>query len=98
MATAAGDADEQWVTDEEGQKEEIQKERFHIRFQYLRSEETVEKCFIDKLPPHIKPIDRCKIWKGLFIHYFIISLYKCKILAIYFLFICLQMKLSQVLL
>lgn len=98
MATAAGDADGQLVMDEEGQREEIQKERFHIRFQYLRSEKTVEKCFIDKLPPHIKPIDRCKIWKGLFIHYFIISLYKCKILAIYFLFICLQMKLSQVML
>lgn len=67
MATAAGDADGQLVMDNEGQKEEIQMERFHIRFQYLKSEKTVEKCFVDKLPSHIKPIDRSKIWKGLYI-------------------------------
>lgn len=75
MATAAGYADGQLDIDEKGQMEENQKERFHIRFQYLRSEKTVEKCFIDKLPSHIKPIDRSKIWKGLFIY---VTLYTCK--------------------
>lgn len=41
-------------------------ECFHIRFHYLRSEEVVEKCFIEKLPPHITPIKKSKqVWKGL---------------------------------
>lgn len=84
MATAAGYADGQLDIDKKGQMEENQKERFHIRFQYLRSEKTVEKCFIDKLPSHIKPIDRSKIWKGLFIY---VTLYTCKyLISIFHLF------------
>lgn len=44
---------------------ETKQECFHIRFHYLRSEEVVEKCFIEKLPPHITSIDKSKkIWRG----------------------------------
>lgn len=65
MASASGYAEE-FNMDMGEQKEEIRKERFHIRFQYLRSKEVVKKCFVDKLPTYITSIDsNKKIWKGL---------------------------------
>lgn len=65
MASAACYAEE-FNIDTGEQKEEIRKERFHIRFQYLRSNDVVKKCFVDKLPTHITSIDSNeKIWKGL---------------------------------
>lgn len=64
MAYATGcrnDLDTRWR-----KNKKTRQECFHIRFHYLRSEEVVEKCFIEKLPPHIKPIKKSKqVWKGL---------------------------------
>lgn len=63
MAYATGcrnDLDTRWR-----KNKKTRQECFHIRFHYLRSEEVVDKCFIEKLPPHITPIKKSKqVWKG----------------------------------
>lgn len=60
MATAVADSEEEPDTDASvGAKEDIQRERFRIRFSYLKSdEEVVKNCFVDNLPTHITPIDK----------------------------------------
>lgn len=60
MATAAAGSEEEPDTDASfGAIEDIQRERFRIRFSYLKSDEkVVRNCFVDNLPTHITSIDK----------------------------------------
>lgn len=59
MASAAVDREEPDTDESVGGKEDIERERFRIRFSYLKSDkEVVKNCFVDKLPIHITSIDK----------------------------------------
>lgn len=59
MATASADTEVPDTDASVDRKEDIQRERFRIRFSYLKSdEEVVKNCFVDKLPTHITSIDK----------------------------------------
>lgn len=59
MASAAVDREEPDTDESVGGKEDIERERFRIRFSYLKSDKVVVKnCFVDKLPIHITSIDK----------------------------------------
>lgn len=60
MATAVAGSEEEPDTDASvSAKKDIQRERFRIRFSYLKSDkEVVKNCFVDNLPTHIIPIDK----------------------------------------